>query len=409
MVEDLRTRDLLPAVLGACAALVALSTLWKGVCVDATRNFRTTCYSDVLELFTSRGVARDFFPYVDAEIVNGAVANGFEYPVLTGVFIWLTSLVSGESRTSFLLASAVLLLPFALLTAWQLHRMAGARALYWAAAPSLVLYALHNWDLLAVAAATAGLYLWWSGRSTWAAVLFGVGVCLKVYPGLFLAPLVLDRLVRRDVGGAVLASAAGLGTVAAVNLPFVLVDRAGWETTFVFQEARAADTSSNSVWFWVYDGFTTAQLNRLVPVLVLLALAVALAVGLWRWRREGAYPVVQVCAAALVAFLVLNKVASPQYVLWLLPFFALLRVRWGWWAAFLVTDLLVYVGVFRWFAALGGVGDVELYERMLVTGVWTKSAVLVLLYVVFLTAQPTQRPEVKVSTSSAMSGAEAAT
>ena len=117
------------------------------------------------------------------------------------------------------------------------------------------------------------------------------------------------------------------------------------------------------------------------------------------------------------AFMLLNKVSSPQFTLWLLPFFALLRVRWGWWVAYAVTDLLVYVGVFRWFHHLIGGTDATLAERMLTVGVWTKSTLLVLLFVLFLRArdalleppQPTQRPEVNVSTSSAMSGAHAAT
>ncbi len=410
-----RLPPLLPFVLGVCSSLVVLSTLWKGACVDSSRNFRVTCYSDVLELFTSRGLADPVFPYVHGRIVNGATVDSFEYPVLTGVFIWFSSLFAGDGRTSFLVVSAVLMGPFAVLTAWHLLRMTGVRSLYWAAAPAMVLYALHNWDLLAVAAATGGLYAWWRGRSGWAAVLFGVGACLKVYPGLFLLPLAVERWVRKDRLGAVEAVAWGGLTVLAVNLPFLAVNRAGWETTYVFQAARAADTSSNSIWYWVYPHLTTTQLNRLVPVAVVVALLGAAAYGLVRARREQAFPLVQVCGAALVAFLLLNKVSSPQYTLWVLPFFALLRVRWGWWAAYAVSDALVYVGVFRWFDALGGGGDPAFWERMLVVGVWTKSALLTLLYVVFLraqdalTAQPTQRPDVKVSTSSAMTGAAATT
>ena len=129
----------------------------------------------------------------------------------------------------------------------------------------------------------------------------------------------------------------------------------------------------------------------------------------------------QVCAAVLVAFLLLNKVSSPQYTLWLLPLLALLRVHWAWWAAFTVADGLVYVGVFRWFHHLIGGTEGTLAERMLTVGVWTKSALLVVLFVLFLRARdalldparsadhPTQRPEENVSTSSAMSGAARAT
>lgn len=406
----------LAVVLGLTTALVVLGTAWKGACVDSSRNFRLTCYSDTLELFTSRGLDRHVFPYVNGVIVNGEVREAFEYPVLTGVFIWFSSLFA-DGRTSFLLASALLMGPFAVLTAYHLFRLSGRRALVWAAAPALVLYALHNWDLLAVAAAVGGLYAWHRGRTGTAAVLFGIGTCLKIYPGLFLLPLAVDRLIRKDRVGAAEALGYGGLTVLAANLPFVLANRDGWATTYVFQEARQADTSSNSIWYWVYGGFSTETLNRLIPALVLVSLLAAVAYGLVRARREQVFPFLQVCAAALVAFLLWNKVSSPQYTLWVLPFFALLRVRWGWWAAYFVTDALVYVGVFRWFHHLIGGTDPTFAERMLTVGVWTKSALLVLLFVVFLRAkdalvepaQPTQRPEENVSTSSAINGAHAAT
>jgi len=410
----------LALVLGLTTALVVLGTAWKGACLDSSRNFRVTCYSDTLELFTSRGLDRHVFPYVNGVIVNGEVREAFEYPVLTGVFIWFSSLFA-DGRTSFLVASALLMGPFAVLTAYHLFRLTGRRALVWAAAPAMVLYALHNWDLLAVAAAVGGVYAWHRGRTVTAAVLFGIGTCLKIYPGLFLLPLAVDRLVRKDRVGAAEALGYGGLTVLAANLPFVLANQDGWATTYVFQEARQADTSSNSIWYWVYGGFTTETLNRLIPALVLVSLLAAVAYGLVRARREGVFPFLQVCGAALVAFLLWNKVSSPQYTLWVLPFFALLRVRWGWWAAYFVTDALVYVGVFRWFHHLIGGTDATFAERLLTVGVWTKSALLVLLFVVFLRAkdallqpaagerQPTQRPDENVSTSSAITGAHAAT
>ena len=378
-------------VLVSCAVLVGLSAAWKGVCVDASRNYRLTCYSDVLELWTSRGLGRHVFPYVDGRLVDGAPVDTFEYPVLTGVFIWASSLLA-DGRTSFLLVSTVLLLPFALLTAWHLHVLVGRRALLWSCSPALVLYALHNWDLLAVAAATAALWCWARGRTSWAAVLLGVGACLKIYPGLFLLPLVVERLVRSDLAGALRTAAVGLVAVVAVNLPFVLAGREGWAATYAFQSARAADSSSNSVWYWVQPGLTTEQLNVLVPVLVVAAALVAAAWGVVRARREGDYPVVQVCAAALVAFLLVNKVSSPQYTLWLLPFFALLRVHWGWWAAFTVADALVYVGVFRWFSALVSRTDPALPEAVLRAGVWSKSALLLVLFPLLLRASSAVLP-----------------
>ena len=408
-----------PAVAVLTGVLVLASAAFKARCVDSSRNFRETCYSDVLELFTSRDLARHYLPYVDGRLEGGAPVDTFEYPVLTGLFASFSALFA-DDRTSFLVASTVLLLPFAVVVSVLLQRLAGERALLWAASPPLVLYALHNWDLLAVAAAVGALYAWQRERPLVAALLLGLGANLKIYPGLFLAPLLADRLLQRDRRGAAGVVAVGGLAVALPNVPFVLADLDGWLATFAFQEQRAADATSNSVWFWFAPQLTTETLNRLTPVLVLLAVAVAVAVGAWRSRREGAFPMVQVCGAVLVAFLLVNKVHSPQYTLWVLPFFALLAVRLGWWVAYVVADALVYVGVFRWLFALTEGRDFGLAKQALIVGVWSKTALLILLYAVFLAArtarpvggtepaQPTQRPEVNVSTSTAMSGADTA-
>ena len=83
-----------PAVLALTTALVLLSALWKSACLDARENYRLTCYSDVLELWTSRRLADGVFPYVDGRLVDGAPVDTFEYPVLTGVFVWASSLLA---------------------------------------------------------------------------------------------------------------------------------------------------------------------------------------------------------------------------------------------------------------------------------------------------------------------------
>lgn len=413
--RDRRT-DLGALLAGACALLVAASAAFKAGCIDASKNFSHTCYSDVLELFTSRDVAAGRFPYVHGRLEGGAPVDTYEYPVLTGVFVWFTGLFA-DDRAQFLLVSTLFLAPFAVLVAVLLHRMTGVRAAFWACAPALVLYALHNWDLLAVAAAVGGLYLWSRDRPVLAALLLGTGGMLKLYPALFLLPLCLDLLTRGRVRTTVAAAATGVAAVVLPNVPFALVDLDGWLTTYRFQQARRADETSNSVWYWANDALRleTPELNRLIVVLLALVVVLVTVVGLVRWRREGAFPVLQVSGALLCAFMLLNKVASPQYTLWLLPFFALLRVRWGWWAAFQVADLLVYVGIFRWLTALQRGMDFGLAKQSLIVGVWTKSALLVVLFVLLLrakdalAAQPVQRPLVNVSTSSAMSGAQTAT
>jgi hypothetical protein len=56
----------------------------------------------------------------------------------------------------------------------------------------------------------------------------------------------------------------------------------------------------------------------------------------------------------LVLFLLSNKVYSPQYSLWLLPWFALALPDLRLFAAFEAADVAVFVTRFWWFAELSG-------------------------------------------------------
>jgi uncharacterized membrane protein len=149
-----------------------------------------------------------------------------------------------EDQISYFRLTALLLAPFALLVAALLEKMRGLRGLYWAAAPALILYSFHNWDLLVVAAAVAGLWLVERQRFEWAAVAFGVGAAFKMYPLLFVAPLVLFCLRRSGIRKAAGIALAGGGTFLLVNLPFMVAGFRGWFITYEFHRRRGRPTRS---------------------------------------------------------------------------------------------------------------------------------------------------------------------
>ena len=356
------------------------------------REFSHLCYNDIQPLYGIRGVADGVFPYVDGELADSELAGGaIEYPVLTGVFMWASGLPV-STVNSYLVISAVLLAPFALLTTWLLWRIAGFRALLWAAAPAIVLYAFHNWDLLVVAAVAGGLFAWWSGRPVWAAVAFGVGGALKMYPLMFLGPLALEFLWRKDVRGAIKVVIAGAGTWLAANLPFMIANFDGWYATYGFHRQRVANF--DSIWQFGWPNWTAGHTNLVTTSLLLGSFALILATSwLVGARRSGTYPFLQTSASLLAAFLLFNKVHSPQYTLWLLPFFVVLRVHVGWWLAYALADLAVYVGVFRWFYDFVYEGlDFTWAKKLLIAGVWSRAGLLAALIAVFLTARELSHP-----------------
>ncbi len=381
-------------VVGVCAIVLALGAAGK-----ACRGFwhgrpSFLCHSDIRALYHLRGMDRDLFPYLHGELIVSKepglpvryglrpIGGANEYPVLTGLLMWLPSLAS-DSPDSYLLATVVMLAPFGLATAWLLGRMTGRRALWWSASPILLLYAFHNWDLAVVATSVAGFWCWWRGRPVAAAACFGVGGALKLYPLLFLLPLVLERLHARDRRGAVRTGAAGAGSFALINLPFVVLSPSGWAVAYRFQALRKPNY--DSLWgilgtSFELDQSTITTLSTLAVIVVMIAVA-------WeterRARREGAYPFLPACAALLAGFLLVSKVHSPQFALWLVPLFVLVRIRLGWYALFVAGNVLLYLAIFG-----VSVWSIHAREVLVAWSVWGRTATFLLLVVVFLRAPP---------------------
>jgi uncharacterized membrane protein len=384
----------LAVVILSCALLTVGGYLLKAQCIGAYSELRDShlCSNDIQVLYDARQLSERQLPYLDGGLVDGQIVGGtLEYPVLTGLAAWLPAqLVSDDG--AYLTATALLLAPFSLLTAYLLHSLCGWRALAYAAAPALVWYSFHNWDLLVVGAAVASFSAWRRGRWAWAGGLLGIGASLKLWPGFLLAPLVLHRWRAGDRRGALVVVVAGVSSWAAVNVPFLLADPEGWWAPYAFQKLRQADVTSNSIWFWGFPGLTLDQLNRLIPTLLAIAFIVALTWGWYRSEHDGHYPFLQVSAAMVCAFLILNKAHSPQFALWLLPFFALVRIRLGWVVGYLALDTVFYVGLFRWFHDLSQGRDFGLAEQAVVLGVWGRAVLLLLLFGLFLAADAVTRP-----------------
>ena len=81
-------------------------------------------------------------------------------------------------------------------------------------------------------------------------------------------------------------------------------------------------------------------------------------------------------------FLLTAKVFSPQYALWLLPFFALLRLPLWSYVAFVVTDAAVWISISAYFTAVQyASGDPAFRLNVTEVTVWLRYGVLLILLV----------------------------
>ncbi|WOC12329.1 GNAT family N-acetyltransferase [Gordonia sp. MP11Mi] len=385
------------------------------------------CYSDLMQLWTTRSLGDHLMPYVHGGIdAHGQLFGGVvEYPVLSGLLIWFGALGS-DTDVEFFIHSALILAPFAFATTILLALMTRWWVLLWAATPPLVLYSFHNWELPVVFTSVAAIAIMAYGASAnpktglrrlpvrhtaiAATVMLGIGFSLKIYPGLFVLPIALWVLTSggvtaagrrvRDWAGAGWVVMTAAATVAVTQLPFAIAGFDGWKAALDFQKQRRADVTTNSIWYWglrYLTGGETAMYRTIVdivsPLAIIVGIGVVAVVG-WRiLRRDGVYPWLAVAASMLAVFMLFHKVHSPQYTLWILPFFVLLRVRAPLIIAYLVADVALDLSVFR---MLGMSSRVDGRNWQWATGVvaastWVQAVLLAVLIVSFVSS-PVREP-----------------
>jgi hypothetical protein len=349
-------------------AAVTLATLWAvattiGPFSDTTVNdlYVYRSYADLL-------VAGQL-PYLDF---------GFEYPPLAAVPLWLAGL-PGTDEASYAVTFAVLMGACAVVGQQLAARLAGAAgeaatstrerlagagiavrarrplarpgreglAVAWMLAFTPVLIGASvrtHFDALPIAVALGALLAFARERPSLGFALLGVGTMTKLFPGL-LAVVAFVWLLwgRGERRAALRGGAIFVAVVLALSLPFA---GAGYVESFTFHLDRPVQIESTpaTVLFALggsdvtgtnlrpdrfksngLDGGHADAVKRLFSLLLVAALAGILALAA---RRPDARHLVLCGFAALLAFVTLGKVFSPQYVIWLAPFAALAWV-WG--------------------------------------------------------------------------------
>jgi len=278
-------------------------------------------------------------PYVDF---------GFEYPPLAALALWLAG-AFGRDPAAIEWTFGVLM-ALCLVAGQQLAaRLAGGGrdglTVAWllVLAPVLIGASVRtHFDPLPIALALAGLLLLARERRDLGFLLLGLGTMTKLFPGLLAVVALVWLAGRGEWREAVRLGAIFTAVVLAISLPFA---GAGYVDSFQFHLDRPVQIESTpaSVLFALggsdvtgtnlrpdrfksngLDGGHADTVEALFAVLLVLALA---AIVLLAARRPSARHMVLCGFAALLAFVTLGKVFSPQYVIWLAPFAA---VAWVW-------------------------------------------------------------------------------
>ncbi len=283
----------------------------------------------------------------------------YEYPLLT-LIPFLLGLIGPLAWYQTTFACWMILLAICLYFLLK-------RYVSWGAAIALALYLpLGSWitlagrfDLVPAFCTVVALFCAERGRWKWAFALLALATMLKFYPAVLVLPFfVAQQQESRDrwyawsrLQGLVVFAAVCIG-VEALSLLLNVQGTLAPLSYFDTRPIQVESFSSSILWlasiFHVPMKFvyTYGSLNVLSPLsspvsdLALLALVAGLVYTFWlQWR--GKLSLAQATLLTLLIVMLTGKVFSPQYMIWILPFAAIVgRSNWKWLLAWGIISLL---------------------------------------------------------------------
>ena len=269
------------------------------------------CYSDLTALYGARDIDQKVWPYESSE-------NAIEYPVITGVVIWLTSLPV-STYLSFFYFNAFLLALLFIGAIFLLYRIRPEFAPLLAFSPAVIGSLYINWDMWAVVGALLAIYFLKEKRFDYGAISLGIAIATKFFPIVLIIPIAFYLWNLENLRSLIRFKLITLATWLVINLPVALTSP-GWSRFYKMNLERANDLGS----IWYALELRGIQISN--PIYYLIGV-IGLATLIYFARRINSFEEFVVIAFLSVAlFVTMSRVYSPQYILWLTPL-ALLAMR----------------------------------------------------------------------------------
>jgi len=369
-----------------------LGFLQKSSCVthpwSGDYQYTRVCYTDVYVLYTAEHLdgnaqtgSKVGVPYRDYPV---------EYPAVIGGLMWVgaelthvvypddphvaaNGQVTDHRPHAFFDITVLLLAMCALLMTWSVAHLAGRQRMWDATmvalAPVIWFDGFINWDLAAVAFTCLGLLAWSRRHPLVAGALLGLGVATKLYPALVLLGIGVLCLRSGRLREWTKAVVAAIAAFVVAYLPALWVS-AGKTFPFPSADCAHAHPLSPLLFFWKFSqirgadwgspwlaareisgssldtpacGQSPAVLNLGVALATVFVIASVCLLAVSARRRPR---VTQVAFLLVAGFVLVNKIDSPQYCLWLLPLAVLALPRWGPILVWQATEVLLTVANF---------------------------------------------------------------
>ncbi len=245
----------------------------------------------------------------------------------------------------FILSLATLWLAYALLSRVSTQRLGWKLAAYTLGSLLISIFLFQRFDIAAAFLTMLAVWFFYRGQVGLAGVALGLGAMAKLYPAVMLPIFLLYLWYTKGDRRAVWRYLVGFGlTCTLVILPFALTGLEGLKSFVTYHSERGLQLETifaGLIVFASYLGLSEAQVvndhlsfeivspwaRPLATASTLLTVGGLLLIYFLLWRKirrdrqlisEGW--LIPTLSLSILWFILSNKVLSPQYLIWLLPF-----------------------------------------------------------------------------------------
>ncbi len=264
------------------------------------------------------------------------IANNFFYPIeypvgyiiIQKVAFIISLFLGGFTYENFILANALIFIPVGLsifILLQKLGETIGIKSkrfiLYLSLSPTFFIASTTNYDLLPVSLTLLAMLLLITKRPNLAFLALALGTIVKIYP-IFLLPLfILYLLGKKSIFLPILIF---ITTVVGINLPFMIYDFHSWIFPYTWQLQNPQAYDFNTISYYLTYLHLDHYRNFLALGLLMIAWIISL--HFYLKKRLTNKNFLLFCYFIIFTTVFGNHVNTPQYMLWFLPFAALLQI-----------------------------------------------------------------------------------